>query len=180
MSFESIALSEVEPESYRTIIEAWSKQRGDLPFPPAEKIDPFVVPALAPNVILLEVQDGTLIYRILGEKVITALKTSPKGRTITEAFGDTPYMRLIRSQLLECAASGMPLYSCHDFHLPENGQGLTGQTRKAWRIALPYGEPDRVSRLLCYQLFSDDIEVTWLQGTDFNQLLPKTVFKVQV
>ena len=179
-SFSRIAIDSIEPEIYREIVRAWSAQRAGRAFPPKEKIDPFVSPALAANLILYEVAAGELIFRVVGEKVVTIAGTSLKGKTLREAFGNTDYMRMIERQLHECAGSGVPLYSIHDFQLPTCGLPALAHKRKAWRIALPYGEGDQVTRLLCYQLFSEEIEPPFREGIDFAGLLPKTVFKIEV
>jgi hypothetical protein len=179
-SFGRIDIDGVEPEAYREILRAWCAQREGRRFPLKQRIDPFVVPSLAANIILFEVQGETLIYRVLGEKVLTALKADIRGKTPIEALGDTPYIRLIQQQLLECAATGTPLYSRHDFRLDDALPTGTSQSRQAWRIALPYGDEDRVTRLLCYQLFSETIEIHFRQDIDFAKLLPETVFKIEV
>ncbi len=176
--FERIAIGEIQPESYQEILGHWCDQRGGRAFPLRQQIDPFVVPTLAANIILFEVQDGRLIYRVLGERVITALKTDIRGKSPKEAFGDTPYIRMIEQQLLACAARGIPIYSCHDFRLEDPGYG--SQSRKAWRIALPYGDDGCVSRLLCYQQFSTAIEFDYRQDINYEKLLPQTVFEIQV
>ena len=191
-TFGRIAVDDIEPESYRTIVRAWNEQRGDALFPPKEKIDPFVVPALASHLILYEVAGKDLIYRIVGEKVMTAVGTRLRGRSLREAFGDTPYVDMIERQLQECAASGVPLYSRHDFELTPAAAVAVSHTRKAWRIALPYGEAPGenpgenpgekkgVTRLLCYQLFSQTIEAAFQKEVDFAGLMPKSVFKIQI
>ena len=179
-TFGRISIDEIEPEPYRAILRAWCAQRGDRPCPLKEQIDPFVVPALAANLLLMEVQGKTLTYRVVGEQVVTAVRDNIKGKTLKQAFGDTPYVRMVEHQLLECAASGIPLYSVHDFQLGDTSYGGPAQSRKAWRIALPYGEDDRVSRLLCYQLFSEAVEVHFRKDPDFAKLLPETVFKIDV
>ena len=183
-TFGRIAADDIEPESYRTIVRAWNDQRGEASFPPKDKIDPFVVPTLAANLILYEVAGKDLIYRVVGEKVLTAIGTRLRGHSLRAAFGDTPYVDMIESQLLECAASGVPLYSRHDFQLAPKAPFAVSRTRKAWRIALPYGEADGenkgVTRLLCYQLFSQTIEVPFQQDIDFAGLIPKSVFKIDI
>lgn len=183
-TFGPIAVDDIEPESYRTIVRAWNDQRGDAPFPPKEKIDPFVVPALAANIILYEVAGKDLIYRIIGEKVLTAVGTKLRGHSLREAFGNTPYVDMIERQLHECVASGVPLYSRHDFQLAPAAALAVPHARKAWRIALPYGEAagenKGVTRLLCYQLFSQTIEVAFKQDIDFAGLMPTSVFKIRI
>lgn len=176
--FGYIEIDEIEPRSYREIVAAWCAQRGDRPFPLKEQIDPFVVPILAANIILYEVAGEDLIIRLLGEKVVTNLGTGLKGRTLRQVLGDTDYTRTVERQLHDCAANGLPLYSRHDFQLP--GEFVNPVTRKAWRIALPYGDEARVTRLLCYQLFSQDIETHAQKKIDFEGLLPKTVFRIRV
>lgn len=178
--FGEIAVGDVEPEAYRRILQAWRDQCGTARFPAVEKIDPFLVPNLAANLLLLEVTGETLTYRLLGDKVVTAVGTGLKGKTLREVYGDTDYVRIIERQLLECVASCRPLYSCHDFQLRDDGYGDTRQHRKAWRIALPYGDGERVTRLLCYQLFSQNIEISFRKDIDFESLMPKTVFKVEI
>jgi hypothetical protein len=179
-SFGRIAIADIEPAVYREILEAWCGQRDGAAFPPAEKIDPFLLPALVPNLILYEVTDNTITFRVVGEKVVTTAGGNLKGRTLAEAFGDTPYVHMVEGQLRECAASGVPLYSRHDFQLRDETYKDAFHSRKAWRIALPYGEGGRVTRLLCYQLFSKEIETHYRKDIDFGALLPKTVFKVEV
>jgi len=179
-TFGRIAVDDIEPENYRVILRAWDAQRDGGPFPRIEKIDPFIVPALASNLILYEIKGEDLIFRVIGESVVTTVGTNLRGRTLRDSFGDTPYARMIERQLHECAATGVPLYSRHAFQLEANAQFALPHARKAWRIALPYGEGGGVTRLLCYQLFSEKIEAPFQQGIDFESLLPKTVFKIQV
>lgn len=178
--FGKIAIGDVEPEAYRRILQAWCEQRGMARVPQVEKIDPFIVPSLAANLLLLEIDGETITYRVLGDKVVTAVGTGLKGKTLREVYGDTDYVAVIERQLLECAATATPLYSCHDFQLPDSSYDSPRQHRKAWRIALPYGEGERVTRLLCYQLFSRNIDVSFSKDIDFEKLMPKTVFKVEV
>lgn len=137
-----------------------------------------MVPALAGNIILFEVRDGTLVYRLLGEKVVMAMRSDLRGKTPREAFGDTPYIRMVEQQLLTSAANGTPIYSCHDFRLDNTAYG--GHSRKAWRIALPYGDDGQVTRLLCYQQLSRSIETSVRRDIDYTELLPRTVFMVEV
>ncbi|MEO3428378.1 PAS domain-containing protein [Pelagibius sp. CAU 1746] len=179
-SFGHIAIDGIEPEAFRQILHAWRAQRGGAAFPPVGKIDPFLVPVLVPNLILYEVTGGAIVFRVVGENVVTATGGSLKGRTLVEAFGDTPYVHMVEGQLRECANSGVPLYSRHDFQLRDETFAEAFHSRKAWRIALPYGEGGRVTRLLCYQLFSKEIETHFRKDIDFGALLPKTVFKIDV
>lgn len=179
-TFSRITVDSIEPEIYRGIIHSWCAQREGHAVPRKEKIDPFLVPALAANLILYEVAGRDLIFRVLGEKVVTTVGTSLKGRTLRGALGESDYVLMIERQLHECADSGVPLYSIHDFQLPEGEFAATTHSRKAWRIALPYSEEGRVTRLLCYQLFSQAIEPPFQKDIDFAGLLPKTVFKVEV
>lgn len=176
--FGRISVDAIEPAAYREILRAWCAQRGDRPFPSRQQIDPFVVPALTANIILFEVRDDTIVYRVLGEKVIMATKGDLRGKTPQEAFGDTPYIRMVEQQLLACAASGTPFYSCHDFPMEDSAYG--GHSRKAWRIALPYGDDGRVSRLLCYQRLSQAIETYTSRDIDYAKLLPKSVFMIEL
>jgi len=178
--FGRIAIDDIEPESFQQILNAWCGQRDGAAFPPAGEIDPFLLPALAPNLILYEVTDSAITFRVVGEKVVTTAGSNLKGRTLAEAFGDTPYVHMVEGQLRECAASGVPLYSRHDFQLRDDTYEDAYHSRKAWRIALPYGEGGRVTRLLCYQLFSKEIETHYRKDIDFGELLPKTVFKIEV
>lgn len=179
-TFESIAIEEIEPEALRGIVSAWREQCDGRSFPQVRKIDPFLVPALVPNLILFEVEGEIAIFRVLGEKVVTAVGIGLKGLSVQEAFGDTPYGRAIDRQLRECRTSGVPLYSRHDFQLKSRSYGTAPHRRKAWRIMLPYGEENRVTRLLCYQLFSAQIDLPAQKDIDFETLLPKTVFLVSV
>jgi hypothetical protein len=178
--FGRIAIDGIEPDSFREILHAWCDQRDGAAYPPAGKIDPFLLPALVPNLILYEVTDSAITFRVVGEKVVTTTGGNLKGRTLVEAFGDTPYVHMVEGQLRECAASGVPLYSRHDFQLRDDTYKDAFHSRKAWRIALPYGEGGRVTRLLCYQLFSKEIETHYRKDIDFGELLPKTVFKIEV
>ena len=179
-TFSRIAIDDIEPKIYRDILRAWCAQRDGGVLPPKDRIDPFVVPALTANLILYEVAGEDLIFRVVGEKVLTTVGTSLKGKTLREAFGDTEYMRMIRRQLDECAATGVPLYSIHHFQLDSSVRFGATHSRKAWRIALPYGEAGRVTRLLCYQLFSQEIEPPFREDIDLVGLLPRTVFKIDV
>jgi len=180
LSFGRIAIKQIEPQIFREIVTAWCAQRDDRVYPLKEQIDPFLVPSLTANVILYEVEDRDLIFRVLGEKVLTTVGSNPKGKTLREALGESDYVLMVESQLLECAATGVPLYSVHDFQLPTAALGAEMHRRKAWRIALPYGEENRVTRLLCYQLFSEEIEAPFRKEIDYARLLPKTVFKIDV
>ncbi len=178
--FGRIAIDDIEPEPFREILRCWSAQRDGAAFPPVEKIDPFLMPALVPNLILYEVTEAGITFRVVGEKVVTTAGSSLKGRTLIEAFGDTPYVHMVEQQLRECANSGVPLYSRHDFQLRDNTYRDAFHSRKAWRIALPYSDGGRVTRLLCYQLFSKEIETHYRKDIDFGELIPKTVFKIEV
>ena len=179
--FGRIAIDNIEPEPFRRILRCWCGQCDGAAFPSVKKIDPFLLPALVPNLILYEVTETAIIFRVVGEKVVTTAGSSNlKGRTLVEAFGDTPYVHMVEDQLRECAASGVPLYSRHDFQLRDDTYQDAFHSRKAWRIALPYGDGGRVTRLLCYQLFSQEIETHYRKDIDFGELLPKTVFKIEV
>lgn len=179
-TFGRIAIDSIEPQSYRHILHAWCAQREGEPIPGKEKIDPFLVPTLAANLILYEVADEDFVFRVVGEKVLTAAGAKLRGMTLRQVLGDRPYRHMIERQLSECAASGVPLYSHHDFQLGSDEPFTVASSRKAWRIALPYGDEGRVTRLLCYQLFSKDITLQQPQDIDFESLLPRTVFKIDV
>ena len=177
-SFGEIDLDQIEPKSYRAIVQAWCDQREGRRFPLKEKIDPFVIPALAAHLLLYEIDGDDLIFRVVGDKVVTTAGVALKGKTLLQAMGDTTYTRIIERQLKECATTGVPLYSIHDFQLP--GEFVNPLSRKAWRIALPYGDDQGVTRLLCYQLFSREISAASHEEIDFETLLPKTVFKIRL
>lgn len=179
-NFGRIAIADIEPDAFREILHCWCGQREGAAFPPVGKIDPFLLPALVPNVILYEVTDSAITFRVVGEKVVITAGGNLKGRTLVEAFGDTPYVHMVEGQLRECANSGVPLYSRHDFQLRDDTYQDAFHSRKAWRIALPYGDDGRVTRLLCYQLFSQEIETHYRKDIDFGALLPKTVFKIEM
>lgn len=179
-TFGRIAVDDIEPEALRRIVRTWREQCDGRTFPQVRKIDPFLVPALVPNLILFEVVDETAIFRVIGEKVIMAVGTGLKGLSVQEAFGDTSYGQAIDRQLQECRTTGVPLYSRHDFQLQSKFHGSPPHSRKAWRIMLPYGEQDNVTRLLCYQLFSAQIDIPSQQDIDYETLLPKTVFLISV
>lgn len=179
-AFGRIAIAEIEPAVYQEILHGWRAQRGGAAYPPIEKIDPFLVPALAGNLILYEVTESAITFRIVGEKVVTLAGKNLKGRTLADAFGETPYTQMVERQLRECADCGVPLYSVHDFQLRDEVYDDAVHSRKAWRIALPYGADGRVTRLLCYQLFSQQIETQFARDIDYGRLLPKTVFKIQL
>ena len=179
-TFSSIAIDQIEPPVYRDIIRRWCEQRDGRAFPLKERIDPFVVPTLAANLVLYEVDGKELIFRVLGEKVLTTVGINLRGKTLRGALGESDYVLMVERQLHECAASATPLYSIHDFRLPPGLLTGSVDSRKAWRIALPYGEADRVTRILCYQLFSEEIEPPLREAIDFAALLPKTVFKIEV
>jgi len=179
-TYQRIAVDDLEPAPYRKIVRAWCEQRGEARFSPLEKIDPFVVPNLASNLVLLEVAGETLTYRVLGDAVVLAVGTNLKGKTLRQVYGDTDYVRVIEQQLLACAARGVPIYSNHDFQLPDDGVSGFGNHRKAWRIALPYGDEQDVTRLLCYQRFSQEIEISLRKDMDYAKLLPTTVFWIEV
>lgn len=179
-TFGRIAIDSIEPQSYREILRAWCAQRGGQPIPGKDRIDPFLVPTLAANLILYEVAGEDFIFRVVGEKVLTAAGTKLRGMTLRQVLGDRPYRHMIERQLSECAASGVPLYSRHDFQFVSGEPFAVPSARKAWRIALPYGEHGQVTRLLCYQLFSRELVLEPQQDIDFESLLPKTVFKIDV
>ncbi|GAB4364975.1 MAG: hypothetical protein Kow00114_21930 [Kiloniellaceae bacterium] len=179
-TFGRIAIDRIEPQSYREILRAWCAQREGQPIPEKDRIDPFLVPALAGNLILYEVSGEDFVFRVVGEKVLTAVGANLRGMTLRQALGDRPYRHMIERQLSECAACGVPLYSRHDFHIGDDASLSVSHNRRAWRIALPYGEAGRVTRLLCYQLFSKDFTARAPQDVDFEALLPKTVFKIDV
>lgn len=178
--FGRIAIDSIEPEAYRGIVRAWCAQRDGRPFPERDKIEPFLVPSLSGNLILYEVAGRDLVFRVVGENVATAVGSRLKGKTLRQALGGSEYVQMIERQLHECAASGTPLYSIHDVQLPGRALPAATHGRKAWRIALPYGEGARVNRLLCYQTFSQEVEPPFQKDVDFAVLLPRTVFVIEV
>lgn len=153
---ERFHLSDISDPRFRSLIEVWYRQRsGDLLIPHWRDIDPFAVPSLAGAVILFDVADDLdLAYRIVGEDVAAALGGNPKGKHPFDIVGDGAYGRFIVSQLHDCVLDRLPVFSQHDFRFENDNLA-----RQATRIALPYGETDRVSRLLCYQIFSREIEI---------------------
>lgn len=181
-AFGSIATAEIKPKVYQDILGKWDAQREGRRFPQIEKIDPFLLPALVPHIILYDVSGPAVTFRIVGEGVVTTVGTNLKGKTLAEAFGNTPFVLMVEEQLRECAACGVPIYSRHDFQLKTNssGPGDPNQIHEAWRLALPYGTGDRVTRLLCYQLFSQPIEPHIERKINFGTLLPSKVFKVEL
>ncbi|MDW3208113.1 MAG: hypothetical protein R8L07_21470 [Alphaproteobacteria bacterium] len=146
-----ISASDVADDELRCRLALWHAQRIDgMGVPLTREIDPFAVPALAGSVILYDVDPKFgLKFRLVGEDVKARIDRNPKGLPPEAVVGDDAYGQLIVAQLRHCLEAGLPLYSHHDFRAPGDEM-----VRPAIRIAMPYGNGRRVTRLLCYQKFS--------------------------
>lgn len=153
---ERIALAAIPVQPYRTLLSAWEADRrrqGGTPH--QDLIDPFRVRLLTSSIVMFHVGPGLeLTYRLVGESVRRLVTVNPVGRRVEEVVGTGAYGQAIAAQLRDCAAAGTPIYSDHHFRIP--GEQVR---RGSQRIALPYGDGSRVTRLLCYQIFSGDVEI---------------------
>ncbi len=170
----TIAFDQVEPARFRQVLQTWFALRRDgLIAPPVESLDPFVVPSLVPHIILLEVEPGAFRYRVVGGKVQIATTGNPVGRTVRDVVGDGGYHDLIRAQFRIATEQGDAIYSRHHFRRPKDGRSV-----RANRILMPYGDGERVTRLLAYQLLDEITGDRLPEGRELMDLLPRTVFRV--
>lgn len=171
MTLDDIGIGDVHPLSFRPILDAWFRERGDAACPPVSAINPFIVPALAANVILLEVVGDSFTYRVIGDEIRKVVGRDLRNLTVRDFLGATPYARLMEEQFRRAADGGAPIYSVH--HFRRQVDGLVLATR---RIVMAYGEGDRVTRLLAFQTIDDsppgEISVPTLD------LMSRTVFRL--
>lgn len=171
MSLATIALGEVVPPVFQTLLRGWFAQRPPGDCPPAAEMKPFLVPSLAAHVLLIEVDGDHYIYRLVGERIRDMVQEPLKGRAVRDVLGDTEYCRLVIAQFRLGVAHRWPYYSVHYCQRPDDSAQVG-----AWRIALPYRQGDHVTRLLTYQIFDRNMRL----GDDIEarDLLPRSVFWV--
>ncbi|MEQ8500813.1 MAG: PAS domain-containing protein [Sneathiellaceae bacterium] len=171
MILEEIGFDDIHPLSFRPILDAWFRQKGEAAYPPVSAIDPFIVPSLAPNVILLEVTSDTFAYRVIGDEIRQVVGRDLRNLTIRDFLGDTAYARLIEEQFRRSVEDRVPLYSVH--HFRRQRDQLILATR---RIIMPYAKDGRASRLLAFQTI-DDFPPGQIALPTLD-LMSRTVFRV--
>lgn len=171
MDLTTIALEEVTPPIFQTVLRSWFAQRAQGGCPPVSEMKPFVAPSLAGHVLLIAVEDDNYTFRLVGERIREVVQEPLKGRNVRDVLGDTEYCRLVIAQFRLGVARCWPYYSVHHCLRPDDSAQVG-----AWRIALPYRQGERVTRLLTYQIFHRDMRI----GEDIvaHDLLPRTVFWV--
>jgi len=169
MELTTIPIDDVMPPVFRPVLHAWFDRRATGTCPTTAAMDPFVVPALAAHVVLIQVEGEDYTYRIVGESIRQIVQEPLKGRSVRAVMGDTEYYRLVTAQFRMAVARRWPYYSIH-YCLRPDDQTQIG----AWRIVLPYTDGERVTRLMNFQLF----DVKAGPGTEISaqDLLPRTVF----
>lgn len=171
MELETVSIELVNPRSFRPVLEGWYRQKGDADCPCRGQIQPFLVPRLAANAILLGVEGEDYTYRLVGENIRQVIRHRLKGLKVREVLGDTDYYRAVAEQLRFATSRRVPLYSVHRLLRPEDGLPVA-----AWRIVMPYREGDAVTRLLTYQVY--DISAAPEPPQEMREMLPQTVFRV--
>lgn len=153
---ETIDSGEIAEDELRQLVRMWfgqADEAGDTP--DRRRIDPFAVPSLASSLALFDVgPEGRLTYRVMGENIRKVIRTNPIGLSPREVLGEGPYSAFIENQLLDCVDRRLPIYSKHDFVVVEEKT-----VRRSVRIVMPYADDGRVSRLLGFQMFSEDLEL---------------------
>ncbi len=150
-------------------VNHWRRHCAGLSPPQVERIDPFLVPRLASNLLLIDVEEGPCFrYRLVGEEVRRRVGLPMVGRLHREIFPPGPYTDIIRAQLKAVVGNARPLYSEHDY-LDREGRFQ----RRAIRVAMPYRCADGGRRILALQLFGDELlSVPLRPEGDVRQLNP--------
>jgi|GEM_PF-4068966 len=153
---DRIAVTDVPYAPFRTMLLAWNDSRppgGGVPS--RDTINPFLEPTLSGSTVLFEVtEDLGFIYRLTGETLRRLVRTNSTGRPVADVVGTGAYGRLIAGQLRDAVTEGLPVFAHHNFQLADEAF-----QRQSQRIAMPYEEGGRVTRLLCYQIISDDVQL---------------------
>lgn len=163
----------VAAPDFLSYVERWRADCDGPTAPLVERIDPFIVPRLAPNLLLIDVEAGPCFrYRLVGEEVRRRVGVPLAGRLHREVFPPGSYTDIIRAQLSATVGSGRPLYSEHDYQ-DRDGRFL----RRAVRLALPYRCPSGAGRILALQLFGDELRPVPPRRAD--EISPLNPFRVR-
>src|SRR5690606_13318448 len=66
------------------LLALWRDWAGARPAPERSDVDPLTMPALLPNLVLLDAVDGDFRFRLVGEAINTRYGHGLKGRTLGE------------------------------------------------------------------------------------------------
>lgn len=128
----------------RQLYDYWDGKRGTRVMPARNDLDPVDIPALLPNLILVDVERGGQIryrFRLYGTEVCAI-----RGMDLTGHYIDEENITALRNPAIESyeriLADLQPVYECHRFHPNDRNVGYYH------RLVLPLGEGNEVRMLL--------------------------------
>ncbi|MFC3229687.1 PAS domain-containing protein [Marinibaculum pumilum] len=153
MSLEEVAIGEVQPDLVQPLLKAWFSGGSDGGCPSVSAIKPFLVPALVPNIMLLEPAGDSFVYRVVGEDLQQLAGRNLRGLTVRDLYGETDYGRMIEAHYRQAVADRRPIHLEDRYRRPQDGLTLA-----TWRVVMPYATDGAVTRLLAVQTFEDGTE----------------------
>src|ERR1043165_9877038 len=113
----------------------WLKKRGTRHMPARKDIEPLEIASLLPYVLLLDVHDGRLHYRLAGSATVELFGRDPTGKFLDEILPEARYKIAARSYVI-VLEQGRPLISRSKFIA---GSGATAMIT---RLVLPLSDDD--------------------------------------
>lgn len=128
----------------RQLYDYWDRKRGTRVMPSRADLDPVDIPALLPNLILVDVERGEQIrfrFRLYGTDVCAI-----RGVDLTGRYIDEENITALRNPAIasynRILADRQPVYERHRFHPNDRNVGYYH------RLVLPLGEENEVQMLL--------------------------------
>ncbi len=81
MTFDEVIAQSIEPETLRSVFAAYLKARGENDVASQDRLPMREMAPLLPNITLMEcIDEGTILYRIMGERIVERLGFNPTGQ----------------------------------------------------------------------------------------------------
>ena len=81
----------------------WCAKKGSRRMPSRKDIDPIEIPTLLPHLLLFELHEGRLRYRLTGSVTVDLFGRDPTGKYLDETLSERRYKVAIATYELACA-----------------------------------------------------------------------------
>jgi hypothetical protein len=138
------------------LYEHWLTWRGSRRMPSRADIDPFSMPKLLPNLMLIDVSHEPMRfrYRVVGTNVVAATGEDRTGQD----FDATEFMLaypFIREQYVAVVSTGEPLYSLEPFRRRDSGKEYQVE-----RLMLPLSRTGSIVEMILVGFHFDSIRAS--------------------
>jgi hypothetical protein len=107
-----MAPSPIADQRIAQVFEYWRAKAGSRVMPARADLDPVDIPALLPNIMLVDVEGPDRFrYRLIGTDCAQAHGVDATGRYLDDVITDAPYRSFVIGLYAECVGKRRPIYS---------------------------------------------------------------------